>query len=82
MLIKCVVSCRDANGTPTFWPCRVGVTDGQYGDGVHYDQAADAALDEGHDEVGLVYDERDGPAWLFAPFDWPSTLVVDAYLQS
>lgn len=65
MNIRCVVSCRDANGVPTFYPCEVDCSRRQYEDGEHYEAAAELADDQGYDDVGVVYDENDGPAFLF-----------------
>lgn len=65
MKIRCVVSCRDANGIPSFYPCTVEVTEEQYKEGDHYDEADVLATDAGYEDVGLVYDENDGPKFLF-----------------
>jgi hypothetical protein len=70
MQIKCVVSCRDANGTPSFFSCVVSCTQAQYDDGDHYSAAALLANENGYEGVGLVYDQNDGPPWLFAHFPW------------
>ena len=68
MKIKCVVSCRDASGTPSFCPCTVEAETEQYANGEHYDLAKEKAEEEGYEDVGLVYDENDGPSWLFSHF--------------
>jgi len=68
--IKCVVACRDAGGTPTFYPCVVTTTREGYDNGDHYDVAVEEANEDGY-AVGphaLVYDEYDGPAFLFRHF--------------
>lgn len=63
--IKCVVSCVDANGTPTFFPCIVELTLDHYNEGQHYDLAKLMALEENYEQIGIVYDENDGPDFLF-----------------
>lgn len=79
MKIKCVVSCRDANGVPTFYPVEAEATAAEYEDGDHYERAAAAATAAGYESVGLVYDENDGPAWLFARlFGTPEAFEYDA----
>lgn len=77
MLVKCVVTCRDSNGTPTFYPVRINCPEGEYREGGHYDGAREAAEDANYQDPGLVYDEFDGPAWLFQQFDWLPVLVKD-----
>jgi hypothetical protein len=70
MKVKCVVACRDASGVPTLYPCVVRITKDGYDGGDHYDLAREEADDAGY-EVGpgtLVYDEDDGPAFLFRHF--------------
>lgn len=66
MDIKCIVSCRDANGTPTLQPCIVcGITKAEYDDGKHYELAKAQIQESGYEDPGLVFDEHDGPAHLF-----------------
>lgn len=65
MKIRCVVSCRNANGTPDFYPCLVECTPDEREQGEHYDRAKEMAKEAGHEGFGLVYDEDDGPQWLF-----------------
>jgi hypothetical protein len=70
MLVRCVVSCRDASGSPTFFPVKVNLHEDRYALGDHYEAAGAACEELDYEEVGLVYDENDGPAWLFEHFDW------------
>ncbi len=63
--VRCVVSCLDSNGVPAFYPVTVHCTPEQYADGVCYREARAAAEESGYEEVGVVYDENDGPDWLF-----------------
>lgn len=66
MDIKCIVTCRDANGVPTLQPCIVcGITKDEYDDGKHYELAKAQITEGGYEDVGLVFDEHDGPAHLF-----------------
>ena len=63
--VKCVVACRNANGEPDFFPCTVNASQEQYDEGEHYDEAEQIAAEQGYEKPFLVYDENDGPAWLF-----------------
>ena len=65
MKIKCVVACSDANGKPTFYACVVDATPSKYAHGEHYVVARGMAEDDGYGSEMVVYDEKDGPAWLF-----------------
>src|SRR6188768_571911 len=68
--IKCVVSCQAADGRPSFCLVRIRCTQKQYDDGVHYAAAREACDAQEHTNIGLVYDEDDGPEWLHRQFDW------------
>lgn len=70
MTVRCVVTCRDSNGSPTFNPVIVKTTRKAYANGKHYDAAVESSKEEGYTEPGLVYDEKAGPLWLFEQFDW------------
>lgn len=63
--IRCVVACRDAGGTPTFYPIEFVCSTEAYENGDHYLVAQEMAREDGYESVGIVYDENDGPAWLF-----------------
>lgn len=67
MKIRCVVACRDASGSPDFYPCTVRVSQNQYEEGVHYDKAKELADGDGYESTDFapVFDEYDGPDWLF-----------------
>ncbi len=66
MKIKCAVSCRSADGTPTFFPTIVHCSQEKYDNGEHYEIADAVAYAYGYETGHLVYDENDGPTWLFA----------------
>ncbi len=68
--VQCVVACVDANGASAFYPHVVEITQGEYDDGDHYAIAKDAAEAAGYEKPMLVYDQNDGPEWLFKQF-WP-----------
>ncbi|NDD54932.1 hypothetical protein EBZ39_13890 [bacterium] len=76
MTVRCVVACRNAEGTPDFYFCRVECTEKQYDVGMHYDVAEEQARDEGYEGPMVVYDENDGPEFLFEHFTWESASVV------
>jgi hypothetical protein len=77
MLIKCIVTCYDATGTPAFFHCIVKCKQNQYDYGEHYDAAADAAHLYGYDNTKLVYEENDNPKdGFFELFDWDTAPIV------
>lgn len=63
--VRCVVSGLNANGRPDFFGTVVDVDFEGYNNGEHYDIAVARAERAGFEEVNIVYDEKDGPAWLF-----------------
>jgi hypothetical protein len=63
--IRCVVACSNAEGTPDFYPTTVETELMSYESGDHYDEAKCMATDNGYDGPFIVYDEMDGPDWLF-----------------
>lgn len=75
MKIRCVVAATSTVG-PDFFGCEITCTEAQYDNGEHYECAADLACDAGYDSTCVVFDENDGPPWLFAAvFD---TVAVEA----
>ena len=76
MVIKCVVACYNAAGEPDFYFCKVACTQEEYDNGDHYGKAVAAALDAGYGEQFVVFDENDGPAWLFDHFVWDSATTL------
>lgn len=76
MQIKCVVACNNAAGNPDFYFCTVACTDEQYDAGEHCDVAEHAAREEGYEGPFVVYDEHDGPDWLFNYFVWASATAL------
>lgn len=65
MDIKCVVAATNAQGSPDFYPVVVEVTQEQYDEGEHYEIAMGLATDQGYEGDMVVFDENDGPAFLF-----------------
>lgn len=65
MKIRCVVSCTDSNGAPALFPCTVETEFPYYNDGLHYEEAQEYAKSQGYSNIGIVYDENDGPQFLF-----------------
>ena len=63
--VRCVVSCRRADGVPTLYRVAVTVPQAGYEGGLHHDMARGAAEEDGYEDIGLVCDEDDGPAWAF-----------------
>ncbi len=59
MKIKVVVSCSNANGEPDFFPCAVVVSQEEYDNGEHYDQAIEIAVGENYEAPFFAYDEND-----------------------
>jgi hypothetical protein len=64
--IHCVIACKNAGGAPDFVGVRVACTEAQQEDGQHYAAAMAWAEEHGYEEPMVVYDEDDGPPWLFA----------------
>lgn len=65
--IRCAVTCYDASGIPAIFRCTVEVDQEQYALGRHYELAVDKAIDSGYSDCCIVYDENDGPDYLFPP---------------
>lgn len=65
MKIRCVVSCVNASGEPDFCGVTVTCTEAEYTNGDHYDRARQLACAQRYESPAIVYDERDGPTWLF-----------------
>jgi hypothetical protein len=76
MKIKCVIATTTASGSPYFDFCIVECTQAQYDLGQHYDSAEDYACEEGYEGDMIVYDENDGPKFLFDHFAWDSAYLV------
>lgn len=72
MIIKCVVACRNAGGEADFYFCKVECDEGQYDVGDHYEAAVQMAVGEGYEGPYVVFDDNDGPDWLFDHFVWDS----------
>jgi hypothetical protein len=66
MSIRCVIACYGADDAPTFFGYAAKCTEAEYEDGRHYDKACEAAADARHSGPFVMFDEHDGPAWLFA----------------
>lgn len=69
--IKCVVACFDSQGKPTFFPCIIECTEQEYEIGEHYCMAREKAREAGYENSMVVFDQHDGPKWLFERF-WHS----------
>ena len=72
MIVKCVVACRNAEGASDFYFCRVECAEAQYDIGEHYEKAEEMAESDGYEGPFVVFDENDGPDWLFDRFVWKS----------
>lgn len=91
--MKFVVACIDANGKPALVPCAREVSRLEYVAGDHYDQVKHYLDGLGYEQPMTIFDERDGPAWLFeqlfpkakkkAKAEKPSDLVsaVETFLK-
>ena len=79
MLINCVVAATNASGEPDFYFVKVRCSRDQYcgeDGGAHYDAAKTAARDKGYEGEMVVFDENDGPRWLFEHLVWASASTV------
>lgn len=72
--IKCVVACGYAGDGPGFVPVRIRCTRDQYDNGDHYEAAKAVAREADAEGPFVVFDEHDGPAWLFQQFKWDATV--------
>ena len=77
MLVKVVVAAANENGAPDFFICRIECYAYQYKNGEHYDEAKEAAADAGYDGPMVVFDEHDGPAFLFEHFNWGAAIKTN-----
>ena len=76
MTIKCVVACHNASGEPDFYFVKVECSQVQYDNGEHYELATYVARQQGYEAPMVVYDEKDGPQFLFEHFIWESANTV------
>jgi hypothetical protein len=62
------IRCVAASGKPTLFPCVVRTTPDLYDQDDHYHKARTAAAAAGYKNTvrAVVFDENDGPPWLFA----------------
>lgn len=76
MIVKCVFAATNANGEPDFGFVKVKVSQKGYDEGHHYFIAEEWALDNDYEQPFVVFDESDGPDWLFEHFVWDSASVT------
>jgi hypothetical protein len=76
--ISCVVACRNASGEPDFYFCRVECPPDRVEEGAHHETAENAARDNGYEGPFVVFDEHDGPEWLFEQFAWATASTHQA----
>ncbi len=76
MLIKTVTAVTNANGEPDFTFCIVECSQEDYDYGIHYEIAKDQAYIDGYEGETVVFDEKDGPSFLFDHFVWESATTV------
>ena len=75
-LIKCAIAAMNLAGDPDFFFCIVKCSQEQYYNGEHYDRAKAEAKELSYEGEMVVFDENDGPKWLFEHFDWKSASIV------
>lgn len=73
---KCVISSHNGQGEPEMLCCVVLCTRDERDNGEHYDAARNYASERDYECDGIVYDEGDGPDWLFEHFDWDTAARV------
>jgi len=76
MIVKCVAACFNAEGSPDFYFCKVKLHADEYNNSDHYDLAVEAAVEAGYSPPIIVFDENDGPNFLFEHFVWDSADTV------
>jgi hypothetical protein len=77
--IRCVVAASDGPDGPVLVAVDVSCTQEQYDDGDHYDAASAWAQEHRYTGRLVVFDENDGPDWLFAgrPTRGVATVTVE-----
>lgn len=65
MLIKCIVAGTSPDGRPDFFTTTILCRRAQFANGDHYESARSQAAEDGFEGEMVVFDERDGPSWLF-----------------
>jgi hypothetical protein len=79
MIVKCVVAGYTLDGRPDFYFCNVECTKEEYEEGEHYETAkAEAEANSFDRDNTVVFDEFDGPDWLFKYFAWHTATTVQA----
>jgi hypothetical protein len=63
--VTCVVACSDSSGVPSFFRTQVQCTKDDLNNGRHYDVAKAKARESCYSGDMVVFDENDGPQWLF-----------------
>jgi len=76
MKIRCVVACVNSTGKPDFFGVVITCTRNVMKAGGHYDKAKRKATDCDCEGPMVVYDEGDGPAWLFEHVFGTSAAVI------
>ncbi len=76
MIVKCVTAGTTARGQPGLHLCKVQCDGDQYAEGEHYVAAREQAEGDGHEGEMVVFDEKDGPDFLFHYFDWDTVITV------
>lgn len=75
--VRCVLACINANGEPDFAFVNVWCSSDQYDDGEHYEAAKAWAKDNYYGGPFVVFDEIDGPDFLFDHFVWKSASIIN-----
>jgi hypothetical protein len=80
MIVKCVVAGYTLGGEPDFYFCNVECTKEEFDSRDHCDtaEAEAAALNSLVVDNMVVFDEFDGPDWLFKYFAWHTATTVRA----
>ena len=76
MTVRCVTAGIMERGQPGLHLCKVQCDDDQYAEGEHYVAAREQAEEEGFGGEMVVFDEKDGPEFLFDHFDWAAVTTV------
>jgi hypothetical protein len=74
---RCVVACYNAAGVPDLVAYRVKCLSMEFVHGDHYMAAQEQAENDGYDTPAVVFDDKDGPDWMFAAFNWFEAPLVE-----
>jgi hypothetical protein len=74
--VRCVFAATNSEGVPDFGFVIVACDQEEYDEGLHYDAAKAWAGENDYEGPFVVFDENDGPDFLFEHFVWESASTI------